>query len=198
MNAQQSTYPAHQQAAHLWTPLLAAVLLAIALIVGAAGILAMTAKSGTTSPVFVPQSINSHEHAAVPTPLGVPFPGGLAGPSQLNRSLGMPPGYITMNGLNEGVTTSRSVRSVLDQQPRPVHQPDLPGRAVSRWRGRPEPARPPPHTRHGWPLTRHRADPIGPRTPQLPRAPDSSRGSTLSGRGAAPQLDPRAMIERDG
>ena len=106
MNAQQSTYPAHQQVAHLWTPLLAAVLLAIALIVGAAGILAVTAKSGTTSPVFVPQSINSHEHAAAPTLLGVPFPGGVAGPSQLDRSLGTPPGYITMNGLDEGVTTT--------------------------------------------------------------------------------------------
>ncbi len=106
MNAQQSTYPAHQQVANLWTPLLAAVLLAIALIVGAAGILAVTAKSGTTSPVFVPQSINSHEHAAAPTLLGVPFPGGLAGPSQLDRSLGTPPGYITMNGLDEGVTTT--------------------------------------------------------------------------------------------
>lgn len=138
MNAQQSTYPAHQQSIHFWTPLLAAVLLAIALIVGAAGILALTAKSGTASPVFVPQTINSVDHPAsvpvyvphtslrpavvprsfnsrehhrvalpvyvshtsiapvfVPQPiilhdrsegirlLGVPFPGGVAGPSQL-------------------------------------------------------------------------------------------------------------------
>jgi hypothetical protein len=83
MNANQISYPAHQQSVHFWTPLLAAVLLAIALIVGAAGIAALTAKSGTTSPVFVPQPISVQEHATAPTLQGVPFPGGVAGPSQL-------------------------------------------------------------------------------------------------------------------
>lgn len=127
MYANQIGVPARQQSTHLWTPLLAAVLLAIALVVGAAGIAALTAKSGATAPVFVPQTINSHEHAAsqpvyfphtslkiatpafvpqsinshghdyVPTYLGVPFPGGVAGPSQLHTttSLGVPfPGGV--------------------------------------------------------------------------------------------------------
>lgn len=143
MNASQIGYPARQQTTDLWTPLLAAVLLAIALVVGTAGIAALTARSGAISPVFVPQTINSHEHAAsqpvyvphtslkvaapafvpqsvnshdhpynptsypqtvnshdhdyIPTYRGVPFPYGVAGPSQLGTttSLGVPfPGGV--------------------------------------------------------------------------------------------------------
>ncbi|HSS35092.1 MAG TPA: hypothetical protein VLR93_02370 [Patescibacteria group bacterium] len=64
MNANQIGLPARQQTRHLWTPLLAAVLVAMALVLGAAGIAALTARSGATGPVFVPQTINSHDHAA--------------------------------------------------------------------------------------------------------------------------------------
>jgi len=83
MNANSISRPINQQTANSWTPLLAAVLLSIALIVGVAGIAALTARSVSTNSVFVPKSVNISEQSGQKTLQGVPFPGGVAGPSQL-------------------------------------------------------------------------------------------------------------------
>jgi hypothetical protein len=46
------------------------------------------------APVFVPQSNNIHEQLRTQS-LGVPYPGGVAGPSQVTQSLGVPyPGGV--------------------------------------------------------------------------------------------------------
>ena len=84
MNANATSRPISQQSANSWIPLLAAVLVAIALVIGVAGVAALTAKSSATSSTFVLESINSHEHAGLTTLPGVPYPGGLAGPSQVS------------------------------------------------------------------------------------------------------------------
>jgi hypothetical protein len=128
MNANATSRPISQQSANSWIPLLAPVLVAIALVIGVAGVAALTARSSTTSstfvpvpisdhttkdqalpplthvapkvpsgyewingvaypvgaPIVVPQSINSHEHPGLKTLPGVPYPGGLAGPSQVS------------------------------------------------------------------------------------------------------------------
>ena len=60
MNANSISRPVSQQSAHSWTPLLAAVLLAIALVIGAAGVAALTAKSSSTSPMVVPKTLTDH------------------------------------------------------------------------------------------------------------------------------------------
>ena len=132
MNANASARPIQQQSANSLIPLLAAILVALALVIGVAGVAALTAKStSTTSPMFVPRTIVDHpgkdeiaptapagapvfrtpghtEMSGVPYPvpgvapvfvpqsnniheqlrtqsLGVPYPGGVAGPSQLDR-----------------------------------------------------------------------------------------------------------------
>ena len=98
MNANSIGRPISQQSAQSWTPLLAAVLLAIALVIGAAGVAALTTKSSSTTSTFVPRSVNIGEQSGQKTLQGVPFPGGVAGPSQLDsvRSLkGVPfPGGV--------------------------------------------------------------------------------------------------------
>ncbi len=84
MNANSISRPVSQQSAQSWTPLLAAVLLAIALIVGVAGVAALTAKTtSTTSPIF--RSLQ-----------GVPYPGGVAGPGQLEVQKTTPLAPVTL------------------------------------------------------------------------------------------------------
>jgi hypothetical protein len=91
MNANSISRPINQQTANSWTPLLAAVLLSIALVAGVAGIAALTARSvSTTSPVFVPKSVNVGEQSGQKTLQGVPYPGGVAGPSQLDATKTLP------------------------------------------------------------------------------------------------------------
>ena len=91
MNANSISRPINQQTANSWTPLLAAVLLSIALVAGIAGIAALTARSvSTTSPVFVPRSVNIGEQSVQKTLQGVPYPGGVAGPSQLDATKTLP------------------------------------------------------------------------------------------------------------
>ena len=91
MNANSISRPINQQTANSWTPLLAAVLLSIALVAGVAGIAALTARSvSTTSPVLVPRSVNIGEQSGQKTLQGVPFPGGVAGPSQLDATKTLP------------------------------------------------------------------------------------------------------------
>jgi hypothetical protein len=90
MNANSISRPINQQTANSWTPLLAAVLLSIALVLGVAGIAALSARSISTNSVFVPRSVNIGEQSGQKTLQGVPFPGGVAGPSQLDTSKTLP------------------------------------------------------------------------------------------------------------
>lgn len=100
MNANSISRPVSQQSAQAWTPLLAAVLLAIALIVAVAGVAALTAKTTSTTSAF--RSLQ-----------GVPYPGGVAGPSQLAVSTTTPLapvkvpsilGYEWINGEPHAIT----------------------------------------------------------------------------------------------
>jgi hypothetical protein len=130
MNANASARPIQQQSANSLIPLLAAILVALALVIGVAGVAVLTARSTSSTspmfvprtivdhagkdliapavpveisfpyvagyewvngelhplsaPVFVPQSNNIHEQLRTQS-LGVPYPGGVAGPSQLDR-----------------------------------------------------------------------------------------------------------------